>query len=179
MEPLVSSGPRAGVPHATWRRRILQPGDPVFLELAASHDRYHAALMRSLWIGPPPAEARRMMDVALRALDAALAALQPGRPCSDPHDAAQAVIDGAGYAEAFRKRIGYSMGIAFAPDWGEGALLSLFAGVDRVLEPGMVFHLPATLRRFGAFTVGASETVIVTPSGPEVLSDLPRAMSLR
>ena len=179
MEPLVSSGPRAGVPHATWRRRILQPGDPVFLELAASHDRYHAALMRSLWIGPPPAEAQRMMDVALRALDAALAAMRPGRPCCDPHDAAQAVIDDAGYAEAFRKRIGYSMGIAFAPDWGEGALLSLFAGVDRVLEPGMVFHLPATLRRFGAFTVGASETVILTPSGPEVLSELPRAMSLR
>ena len=71
------------------------------------------------------------------------------------------------------------MGIAFAPDWGEGALLSLFAGVDRVLEPGMVFHLPATLRRFGAFTVGASETVILTPSGPEVLSELPRAISLR
>lgn len=179
MEPLISSGPRAGVPHATWRRRVLEPGDPVFLELAASHDRYHAALMRSVWIGPPPAEAQRMMDVALRALDAALAAMRPGRPCSDVHDAAQAVIDQAGYGDAFRKRIGYSMGIAFAPDWGEGAILSLFTGVDQALEPGMAFHLPATLRRFGAFTVGASETVILTPSGPEPLSDLPRQMILR
>lgn len=179
MEPLIASGPRSGVPHATWRRRRLEPGDPVFLELAASHDRYHAALMRSVWIGPPPDAARRMMDVALRALDAALAAMRPGRPCCDPHNAAQAVIDDAGYADAFRKRIGYSMGIAFAPDWGEGALLSLFAGVGQPLVPGMVFHLPATLRRFGAFTVGASETVILTSSGPEILSDLPRAMALR
>lgn len=179
MEPLVSSGPRSGVPHATWRRRVMQPGDPVFLELAASHDRYHAALMRSLWLGRPPREAQRMMDVALAALDGALAAMAPGRPCSDAHDAAQAVIDAAGLTQAFRKRIGYSMGAAFAPDWGEGAILSLFTGITRPLEPGMVFHLPATLRVYGEFTVGASETVIVTDSGVEVLSDLPRQMLVR
>lgn len=179
MEPLVASGPRSGVPHATWRRRRLEPGDPVFLELAASHDRYHAALMRSVWIGPPPDAARRMMDVALRALDAALAAMHPGTPCSQAHEAAQNLIDGAGLGGAFRKRIGYSMGIAFAPDWGEGGILSLFGGVTRVLEPGMVFHLPATLRSYGNFTVGASETVIMTETGPEPLSDLPRAMTLR
>ncbi|MFD1911222.1 M24 family metallopeptidase [Halodurantibacterium flavum] len=179
MEPLVSSGPRSGIPHATWRRRRLQAGDGVFLELAASHDRYHAALMRSVWIGPVPAPAQAMMDCATRALDAALAAMRPGRPCSDPHDAAQAVIDAAGFTAAFRKRIGYSMGAAFAPDWGEGAILSLFSRVDRPLEPGMVFHLPATLRDYGAFTVGASETVIVTDSGIELLSDLPRTITIR
>ncbi|WP_141703064.1 M24 family metallopeptidase, partial [Cereibacter johrii] len=107
------------------------------------------------------------------------AALRPGAPCAAPHEAAQAVIDAAGYTAAFRKRIGYSMGAAFAPDWGEGAILSLFTGVDRPLEPGMVFHLPATLRSYGDYTVGASETVIVTETGIEVLSNLPRQMRVR
>lgn len=179
MEPLISSGPRSGIPHATWRRRVLQQGDAVFLELAASHDRYHAALMRSVWIGNPPPLAQHMMDTAERALDAALQAMRPGEPCSAPHDAAQSVIDAAGYTQAFRKRIGYSMGVAFAPDWGEGAILSLFSGVSRTLEPGMVFHLPATLRSYGAFTVGLSETVIVTDAGVEPLSNLPRKMILK
>ncbi|AGT08545.1 M24 family metallopeptidase [Paracoccus aminophilus] len=178
MEPLISSGPRSGIPHATWRRRVLEPGDGVFLELAASHDRYHAALMRAVWIGPPPALAQRMMDTALRALDAALSSMRPGVSCATAHEAAQAVIDDAGYTAAFRKRIGYSIGAAFAPDWGEGAILSLFSGVDRLLEPGMVFHLPATLRSYGAFTVGASETVIVTETGIEPLSDLPRGLTI-
>src|SRR5690606_6795485 len=27
MDPFVTSGPRSGVPHTTWRRRVLQPGD--------------------------------------------------------------------------------------------------------------------------------------------------------
>jgi Xaa-Pro dipeptidase len=179
MEPLVSSGPRSGLPHMTWRRRTLEQGDAVFLEMAGSHARYHAALMRSVWIGPPPAEAQRMMDCALRALEAALAAIRPGAACAEPHEAAQRIIDAAGFGAAFRKRIGYSMGIAFAPDWGEGGLLSLFTGVAARLEPGMVFHLPATLRRFGSFTVGASETVIVTQDGAEPLSSLPRALTVR
>ncbi|MCA0997278.1 M24 family metallopeptidase [Alloyangia pacifica] len=179
MEPLVSSGPRSGIPHATWRRRLLEEGDGVFLELAASHDRYHAALMRSVWIGSPPETAQRMMDTALRGLDAALAAMRPGVACSAPHEAAQQVIDAAGFTAAFRKRAGYSMGTAFAPDWGEGAILSLFTGVETPLEPGMVFHLPITLRDYGRFTVGVSETVIVTETGAEPLSSLPRQITLR
>lgn len=179
MEPLISSGPRSGIPHATWSRRILEHGDAVFLELAASHNRYHAALMRSVWIGQPSSLAQAMIDTAERALDAAFAAMVPGVPCAAAHLAAQTVIDAAGYTAAFRKRIGYSMGVAFAPDWGEGAILSLFSDVTRLLEPGMVFHLPATLRSYGAFTVGVSETVIVTDTGVEPLSDLPRQMTLK
>ncbi len=180
MEPLVSSGPRSGLPHMTWRRRIMQNGDGVFLEMAASQARYHAALMRSVWIGPPPTAATAMMDCATEALAAALEECRAGRPCFAPHRAAQSVIDRAGLGAAFRKRIGYSMGIAFAPDWGEGAILSMFEGVEKLIQPGMVFHLPATLREYGVFTVGVSETVIIAGDGPcEVLSRLPRAMTLR
>lgn len=179
MEPLVSSGPRSGLPHMTWRRRVLQAGDPLFLELAGSHARYHAALMRTVWMGTPPDEAQRMMSCSLRALDAALGAIRPGVSCAHVHDTAQAIIDDAGYTAAFRKRIGYSMGVAFAPDWGEGAILSLFSNVTRIIEPGMVFHLPATLRNYGEWTVGASETVIVTENGAEPLSTLPRQMTIR
>ncbi|WP_425960871.1 M24 family metallopeptidase [Rhizobium nepotum] len=179
MEPLVSSGPRSGLPHMTWRRRALGTGDPVFLELAGSHARYHAALMRTVWLGMPPVEAQRMMDCSLHALDAALASIRPGVSCSVPHNAAQKIINEAGYTAAFRKRIGYSMGVAFAPDWGEGAILSLFSDVSRPIEAGMVFHLPATLRSYGHWTVGASETVIVTDHGAEPLSSLPRGLTIR
>jgi len=89
------------------------------------------------------------------------------------------VISDAGYLPALRKRIGYSMGIAFAPDWGEGAILSLNASESRLVEPGMVFHLPVTLRAFGQWTVGVSETVIVGTNTPEPLSSLGRDLSIR
>ncbi len=117
-----------------------------------------------------------MMAVCQEALAAAIDAIRPGELCARPHEACQAVIDRAGYTEAFRKRAGYSMGISFAPDWGEGGILSLNAGVTRPLEPGMVFHIPPALRVFGVFTVGVSETVVVTDTGCRVLGTTPRAL---
>jgi len=174
MEPLMASGPRCGIPHGTWRRRVIGAGEPVFLEMAAAHDRYHSVLMRSAWMGPPPNTARRMMDCCLEALEAAVAALKPGSTCAQVHEACQAVVDRYGYTENYKKRTGYSVGISFAPDWGEGNVLSLFTGVDRVIEPGMVFHMPPALRIYGEFTVGVSETAIVTESGCRTLSNIPR-----
>ena len=95
-----------------------------------------------------------------------------------PHNAAQAVIDKAGYTESFRKRLGYGMGISFAPDWGEGGIIGLNKGVTAELEPGMVFHLPPALRIYGVFTVGVSETIAVTDTGYRQLGTVDRAMIL-
>ncbi|MCB9948057.1 MAG: aminopeptidase P family protein [Rhodospirillaceae bacterium] len=178
MEPLVSSGPRTGVPHGTWRRRRLEAGEPMFLELAGVHNRYHAALMRSAWLGTPPAEAVRMAAVCEEALAAAIDAVRPGATCEAVHRACQAVIDRNGLTEAYRKRTGYSIGTSFAPDWGEGNILSLYYGQTRAIEPGMVFHIPPALRVYGAFTVGVSETVVVTDTGCRPLSDLDRSITL-
>jgi Xaa-Pro dipeptidase len=177
MEPLVSVGSRTGVPHGTWRRGRLGADEPAFLEMAACHDRYHAALMRSAWVGEMPKEAIDMEKVCQDALAAALDALRPGRPCEAPHLACQAVIDRAGFTENFKKRAGYSIGISFAPDWGEGGILSLYTGVKTELQPGMTFHIPPALRIYGRFTVGVSETVVVTDTGHRVLGSVPRPLS--
>ena len=176
MEPLASSGYRTGTPHGTWRRRKLGENDPAFLELAGCHDRYHSALMRSAWVGKPPDEALAMSATCQEALQAALDTMKPGVTCEAVHNACQAVIDRNGFTENFKKRTGYSVGISFAPDWGEGGILSLYSGVTRQLEPGMVFHIPPALRRYGEYTIGVSETVIVTATGVKTLSNIPREL---
>jgi Xaa-Pro dipeptidase len=144
--------------------------------MAGCHDRYHAALMRSAWVGAAPHEAIDMEKVTQEALQAALDAIRPGEPCETVHIACQAVIDKAGYTDAFRKRTGYSIGISFAPDWGEGGILSLYTGVTTLLRPGMTFHIPPALRIYGRFTVGVSETVVVTETGCRVLGAIDRPL---
>ncbi|MCY3982653.1 MAG: Xaa-Pro peptidase family protein [Roseovarius sp.] len=178
MEPLASAGPRTGIPHGTWRRTTLRAGDPAFLEMAGCHDRYHAALMRSAWIGKPPAEALAMNNCCQEALQAALDAIKPGVTCEAVHNACQAIIDREGFTKNFKKRTGYSMGTSFAPDWGEGGILSFYTGVTRELEPGMVFHIPPALRRYGEFTVGVSETVVVTEDGCKQMGTIPRELTI-
>jgi Xaa-Pro dipeptidase len=176
MEPLVSVGRRSGVPHGTWRRGKIAANEPIFLEMAACHDRYHAALMRCAWLGNAPQVAIDMEKTCQDGLQAAMDAIKPGEPCAAPHLACQAVIDRAGYTENFKKRAGYSIGISFAPDWGEGGILSLFTGVTTELQPGMTFHIPVAVRIYGQFTVGVSETVVVTETGCRALGQIDRPM---
>ena len=177
MEPFVVSGPRSGLPHATWRRRKIGKRDIAVLETAACFNRYHAALFRTVGIGPVAGRTEEMYAVCREALDAATAKAVPGNTCADVHNAAQAVIDQAGYTDGFRKRSGYSIGISFAPDWGEGNILSLYHDVTVPVRSGMVFHIPITLREWGKFTVAISETVMVGDKSGKRLSRLTQDMT--
>jgi Xaa-Pro dipeptidase len=176
MEPLVNSGPRSGIPHATWRRRLIRNDEMFVMEPAASYNRYHVARFQVVAVGKVPQKAYDMQKVCEEALAAALTEMKPGNPCRKPHETAQTVIDRAGYTDGFRKRAGYSSGISFAPDWGEGNILSLYFGVSTELRPGMCFHIPITLRDYGKFTTAVSETVVITSNGNRVLSKLPRGL---
>ena len=174
MEPLVSSGPRSGAPHATWRRRKIEQGDALFLEMSGCYNRYHTGLMRTGWVGEPPKLARALESVVQDAVASVLDTVQPGVTCAEAHQAAQRVIDAAGMTDRYRKRTAYSLGVAFAPDWGEWQVLSFFDGIDVPLEPGMCFHIPVALREWGQFTVGLSESIVVTETGCRVLGSVPR-----
>lgn len=176
MGPFLCSGPRSGLRHATWRRRILKPGETFTIEIAAAYNRYHSAIFRTGCVPPVPDKVRRFRDVCLEGLAAGLAKMRPGNTCADVHNAVQATIDKSGHADLFRKRSGYSLGIAFAPGWGEGEVIDLAPENETVLAPGMVFHIPVTLCQFGEFTVGASETAVVTASGNRVLNSIDRAL---
>jgi len=100
MEPFVTSGARSGIPHTTWRRRQIEPGDVVALETCACYNRYHAALFRTVAVGQIPQRAEDMFKVCQEGLDAAIEKLRPGNSCADVHNAAQAVIDRHGFTAA-------------------------------------------------------------------------------
>jgi Xaa-Pro dipeptidase len=174
MDPFVTSGARGGVPHTTWRRRVIETGDVVALETCACYNRYHAALFRTVAIGKIPAEAEDMYKVCREGLEVAIEKLRPSNTCADVHNAVQKVIDRHGYTAGYRKRTGYSIGISFSPDWGEGNILSLYHDVNVPLEPGMVFHVPVALRSYAKFTVAVSETVVVTDGAAKTLSKISR-----
>jgi Xaa-Pro dipeptidase len=169
-QPIVTSGPRSGVAHTTFDNRIVQEGDVVLLELGGCVNRYSGGLMRSVAVGKVPDEVHRMAVVCREALEAAIDAIKPGIPAGIPDAKCVEVITHAGYEPNFRKRTGYSVGVSFPPDWGEGHIISIRHGEQALLEPGMVFHMPPALRILGRWGVGTSETVMVSDTGCEVLT---------
>uniref|UniRef100_UPI0035ADAC2B M24 family metallopeptidase n=1 Tax=Aestuariivirga sp. TaxID=2650926 RepID=UPI0035ADAC2B len=98
----------------------------------------------------------------------------PGRTAEDVHRMSVASFSRHGYTVAHRS--GYSVGVNYAPDWGEGNLFSIVDGESRPFEAGMVFHLVPGIYVPPDFVVVISETVIVTASGVEVVTDYPRQL---
>ncbi|OBR64362.1 creatininase [Paenibacillus oryzae] len=178
MEPFISSGYRSGNMHAAWGHKVIGSGETLLLEVAGARNRYHGALMRAAHTGTPSDEVKRASEVCIASLNAALEAVKPGVTAGEVDQACRGVIEKAGMYDMFRKRTGYSIGVAFAPDWGEGHIMSLQRDDERVLKPGMVFHIPPALRVPNQFGVGFSETLVVTESGCEILTSLPRELTV-
>ncbi|GIP17675.1 peptidase [Paenibacillus montaniterrae] len=178
MEPFISSGNRSGNMHAAWGHKVIGQGETLLLEVAGAVNRYHGALMRAAYTGEPSDEIKRVSEVCIASLNAAIETIKPGVTAGEVDQACRGTIEKAGLYDLFRKRTGYSIGVAFAPDWGEGHIMSLQRDDERVLQPGMVFHIPPALRVPNQYGVGFSETLVVTETGCEILTSLPRELTI-
>ncbi|MCQ9617685.1 Xaa-Pro peptidase family protein [Paenalcaligenes niemegkensis] len=176
-EPTVNSGTRSGIPHTTFKRRIMQRGDAVLLEMSASYNRYSAPLMRSAFIGAPSSEVEKWAEACVNGLEAALKTVAPGRTGGDIEKAVSDVYRQYGLSAG--KRAGYSVGIGFPVTWMEAEIISLKQGDSTVLEPNMVFHIVPALRQPHRFAVGCSETVRVTETGVEILTGMERKLFIK
>ena len=171
-EPTVTSGPRSGIAHTTFKRRLLEQGDAVLMEMSACYNRYNAPMMRVASIGEPSAQMQSWAEACLAGLEGAIAAVKPGNTAGDVEAAVSDAYRAAGLSAG--KRAGYSVGIGFPVTWMEADIIALKREDPTLLEPGMVFHIVPALREFRKFSVGCSETVLVTETGSEILTRLDR-----
>ena len=167
--PVFCAGPRAEAVHLTWQDRIFTAGDLTWFETCGCRHHYHAPVSRTVYLGTPPQELADKAKVLVEALEAALEAARPGNTCADVASAWQKPTRAAGIEKDMR--IGYPVGIGFAPTWGELSC-SLRAGDDTELQAGMTFHaIPGIWEASG--TVVISESFEVTEAGGSRLTDLP------
>jgi Xaa-Pro dipeptidase len=180
LPPFIATGSRSALPHATWSGRPLERGDVLFYETGGVADRYGAALVRVGVIGEPAPEIAPTLNRAVgaisEAIEALIEAIKPGVTGEEVHRASRGPIERAGWGDVNRNRSGYSIGISFPPDWGEGQIYSLREHEHRPLEPGMVFHLVPNVLIPDVAGVCLSETVLVTDAGCEALTSYPREL---
>jgi Xaa-Pro dipeptidase len=179
LPPFVLAGERSCLPHQTGGANCLGEEDVMYFEISASQRRYTAALMRTVFVGAPRDEWRRAAEACIGAVEAALEVIKPGVTPHDADLAARKVTTDAGFADYHRNRLGYSIGISYPPDWGEGEIISLRQGEHRPLQAGMTFHMPPLCLKYREFGIGFSESIVVTETGCERLSKLPRELVIR
>ena len=153
-------------------RRHLEAQDQLTLEFAGAYRRYHACLMRTMLTGDPPARQREMYTVAIESLEAAKAALRPGRPIGEVFDAHARVIDAAGMQDHRLNACGYSLGTTYAPNWMDWPMF--YTGNPVAAAPGMVFFIHIILFDSDAgLAMTTGQTVEVTETGCEPLTRAP------
>ena len=169
----ISSGRRSGACHATWRGRRLNKNDHCNFEIAAAKNRYCGAVFRVATVGRVKPKLRRLYHATESALHAVIDAIRPGAVSEKVDKVGRDVIAKAGFGRWHLHRIGYSIGVNYPPDWGEGQIFSIRKGEKRVLEENMTFHLVPGCLIFDEMGITTSASVRVTATGCEVLNSLP------
>lgn len=158
------AGPRAALPHGQPGPVAIRPGDTLIVGIGVKVGGYHAESGCTFVIGDPTPGQLHCLETTWACDEAALAALQPGRPCSTVNDAAWAVLREAGYGDFIRHRIGHGMGLeGHEPPW-------LSVGDDTLLQPSMVFSNEPGIYRPGIDGYRIIDSMVVTAQGGRRLS---------
>ena len=173
--PMLPTGVGTSTPHLTWTDAPFKSGEATILELAGVRRRYHCPMARTVHLGKPPQRLADTAEVVIEGLDNAIAAAKPGVVCEEVEAAWRRTIERHGIVK--ESRIGYSTGLNYPPDWGEGTL-SLRPGDRTVLEPDMTLHvIPGVwLDDWG---IEISECIHITEDGAQPFCDFPRELIVK
>jgi Xaa-Pro dipeptidase len=168
--PIISGGPNGANPHALASDRKIRPGDLLVVDWGAAVDGYISDLTRTFAVGEVEVEYRKIHQIVLEANAAGREAGKPGVPCMTVDKATRDVITKAGYGVYFTHRTGHGVGMEGheEPYMRADNLQQLEQGMVFTVEPGI--YLP------GRNGVRIEDNVVITESGADCMSDMPREL---
>ena len=158
---IIASGPNGANPHAQPGERRVQPGDLIVMDYGAGYHDYHSDMTRTVSVGQPSDEQRRVYDVVRRAHEESAAAVRAGVIGREVHEVAARVIEEAGYGEYFGHGLGHGVGIQIHenPNFNRRWERPVPEGSVVTIEPGI--YLP------GRFGIRLEDFGLVTATGYE------------
>jgi Xaa-Pro dipeptidase len=169
--PIVSSGPNSANPHATPSDRRLTSGDLLVIDWGACYEGYLSDITRTFGIGKIEPEFVQISKVVLEANLAGRKSARPGIAAGIIDKAARAVIESAGYGKFFTHRTGHGLGM----EGHEEPYIR--ADNPLLLEPGMTFTIEPGIYLPGQNGVRIEDDIVITDTGAESLTSLPREVT--
>ncbi|MFE2119244.1 M24 family metallopeptidase [Rhodococcus aetherivorans] len=156
---VVGSGPNGANPHHEAGDRVIEPGDTVVLDFGGLMFGYGSDTTRTVSVGEPTPEVRKVHEIVRRAQQAAVEAVRPGVSCQHIDRVARSVISEAGYGEQFIHRTGHGIGVTtHEPPY-------IVEGEQQPLVPGMCFSIEPGIYLAGRFGIRIEDIVTVTADG--------------
>jgi Xaa-Pro aminopeptidase len=161
-------GRNAAIPHALAANITFQPGDVLVTGAGCPVWGYESELERTMILGQPTAEQKRLFDHMLNLQTTAMDAIKPGARCCDVDNAVRAYFNKHDLMPYWKHHSGHAIGLRYH----EGPFLD--TGDLTELKPGMVFTVEPGLYVPGQGGFRHSDTVVVTDGGIEMLTYYPR-----
>jgi Xaa-Pro aminopeptidase len=171
-ETIVAAGERSALPHAHPTAAVLKPRQLVLIDMGAFQDGYASDMTRMLFLGAPTARVKRLYRAVLEAQLAAIDAVRPGVSTARVDRAARNVLRAYKLERAFVHSTGHGLGLEIheLPRIGKKDKTPLAAGMAITIEPGVYLD--------GVGGIRIEDTVVVTPSGCEILTPTPKDLRL-
>lgn len=170
--PIVSAGPNSANPHASPSERKLRAGDLLVVDWGAAYNGYVSDLTRTFAVGEVDDECNKIHKIVQEANAAGRAAGKPGVPCANVDKATRDVIEKAGYGKYFTHRTGHGIGMEGHED------PYMRSDNMQLLEPGMAFTVEPGIYLTNRNGVRIEDNVVITETGADVLSDMPREIKV-
>ncbi len=171
-DTIVAAGPNGAKPHVRPSDRRIGIGELIVIDFGCVVDGYCSDMTRTVSVGDPGPDARRLFEVVLESQAEGRAAVRSGATCVEVDRACRDVIEAAGWGDAFLHGTGHGVGIEIheAPRVAATSSDTLASGYVVTVEPGVYLT--------GVGGVRIEDTVVVTPDGADALTTFPKDLLL-
>ena len=167
-ETICVSGANSSMPHGVPTDKKIENGDFLTMDYGAVVNGYHSDMTRTVFIGTPTEEQKKVYDTVLAAQLASLHALKDGISGVEADKAGRDIIAAAGYGRNFGHGTGHGVGVEIheAPRLSTKSEHILHTGNVVTVEPGI--YLP------GKFGVRIEDMAVITADGCRNLTKCPK-----
>ena len=167
-DPIVAFGDHGAIPHHRVTDRKLKKNDCILIDQGVKHEGYMSDMTRCFFTGKGDEEVLGMYERLLKVQEAAVEMVRPGIRISDLAKTVRAMLGKED--RYFTHSLGHGIGL----EVHEGPGVSFRS--DTVLQAGMVITIEPGLYRAKVGGVRIEDTVIVTDTGCERITQTPKKL---
>ena len=163
-ETIVASGRRASMPHGVASDKIVEAGDVITMDYGAIFKGYCSDITRTIFIGEPEQEMKKIYEIVLEANLKGLQAVKAEMSGKSVDAVAREFIAEAGYRDYFGHGLGHGVGLEIHED------PALSTRGDMILKDGMVVTVEPGIYIPKLGGVRIEDMVVVDGASAQVLT---------
>ncbi len=169
---IVGSGARGALPHGIASDKVIQSGEVIVIDFGVNFEGYMSDCTRTVALGEQPADVLDVYAKLREAQQLGLDYIKAGVSSRSVDTVVRGKLGESGLAQYFTHGLGHGVGLEIH----EAPRLS--QGTDTVLEPGQVVTCEPGVYLPGRYGMRIEDSVIVTETGFESLTELPKELVL-